>query len=112
MEYDGTIVMMYQLLIVTAILSPAFYFIPVEINESQWYALIMLGAITTATGHTLFLRGVAFYKATTASLLACIVPVFGIVLAYIFLNEVPTTRTIIGGIIIILIVIIKAAKTK
>lgn len=111
-EYNGTTVMMYQLLIVSLLLSPAFYFIPVDIDTSQWYALIALGLITTALGHTLFLRGVSYYKATTASILACIVPVFGIALAYLFLNEVPTSRTMIGGTIIILIVIVKAVKTK
>ncbi len=111
-EYNGTTVMMYQLLIVTLLLSPALYLIPVKIDSSQWYGLVALGLITTAIGHTLFLRGVSYYKATTASILACIVPVFGISLAYLFLNEVPTTRTIFGGAIIILIVIIKAVKTK
>ncbi len=111
-EYNGTTVMMYQLVIVTILLSPALYFFPVEIDNSQWAGLIMLGLITTAIGHTLFLRGVSYYNATTASILACIVPVFGITLGYLFLNEVPTTRTMIGGAIIILIVIVKAVKGK
>ena len=74
----------------------------------QWPAMIILGVLTTALGHTLFLRGLNYYKPTTASLLACVVPIYGLSLGYIVLGEVLTSRTIYGSALIIGVVVIKA----
>ncbi len=109
---SGMSLMTVQLFLMTILLAPVLLWIPIEVKEVQWTALIMLGLITTAGGHTLFLRGVAYYEATTASILATIVPVYGIALAYFFLAEIPTLRTVIGGLIIILIVLVKALDRK
>lgn len=70
--------------------------------------MLLLGIITTAIGHTLFLRGLNYYSATTASILACIVPVYGLSLGYLVLGEEMTSRTIIGSGIILSVVVVKA----
>ena len=94
----------------TFFLSFALTYTPMPWGEIDWVAILILGVFTTAMGHTLFMRGLGFYKATTASLLACTVPVYAIGLGYIILGEIPTIQTIIGGAIILAIVVLKALE--
>ncbi len=63
--------------------------------------LIFLGVFCTALAHTLFIKSLGFIRAQTASIIAGLEPVYGIVLAFFWLNEIPQTRTLIGGLIII-----------
>lgn len=107
-KYQGTTIMTYQLGWMAIILSPALFFIPINVQEVEWGALIFLGLVTTAVGHTLFMRGLAVYKATTAGILACVIPIYGIGLAYLILGEIPTIEIYVGGSIIIGIVIYTA----
>jgi drug/metabolite transporter (DMT)-like permease len=63
--------------------------------------LIFLGVFCTALAHTLFIKSLGFIRAQTASVIAGLEPVYGIFLAFFLLNEIPQTRTLIGGLIII-----------
>ncbi len=110
--YSGTTLMTYQLSLMSLFLMPVLIWTPVDIEGTQWAAILILGVVTTAMGHTLFMRGLTFYKATTASIIACIVPVYAITLGYLILDEVPTLRTLAGGVLIIGIVIVKATEKK
>lgn len=63
--------------------------------------LILLGVVCTALAHTLFINSLTFIRAQTASVIAGLEPVYGIVLAFFILNEIPGIRTLIGGSVII-----------
>lgn len=63
--------------------------------------LAVLGVLCTAVAHTLFIRGMRGVNAQTASLIAGLEPVYGILLALAFLGEVPAGRTVLGGVIIL-----------
>lgn len=63
--------------------------------------LILLGVLCTALSHTLFIKSLSFIRAQTASIIAGLEPVYGIILAYFILGEIPGIRTIAGGIVII-----------
>ena len=63
--------------------------------------LLFLGVICTALSHTLFIRSLNVIKAQTAAVIAGLEPVYGIVLAFFMLNEIPQPRTLIGGLVII-----------
>ena len=63
--------------------------------------LIFLGVFCTALAHTLFIKSLGFIRAQTASVIAGLEPVYGIFLAFFWLNEIPQIRTLIGGLIII-----------
>jgi len=63
--------------------------------------LIFLGVVCTALAHTLFIKSLIFIRAQTAAVIAGLEPVYGIILAFFILNEIPGIRTLIGGIIII-----------
>jgi drug/metabolite transporter (DMT)-like permease len=59
--------------------------------------LAFLGVVCTGFAHSLFIRSMAFIKARTASVVACLEPVYGIVVAAFLLNEIPDMRVITGG---------------
>jgi len=63
--------------------------------------LAVLGIVCTALSHTLFIRGMKAVSARTASIISALEPVYGVILAFLFLNEVPAGRTVLGGAVII-----------
>ncbi len=110
--YNGTMVMMYQLLIVTIFLSPALYIFGVEEIKTQYPYIIMLALFATAIGHSLFIKSLKHFSASTASIILSTQPVFGIILAYLFLKETPASGTFLGGALIISTVIIESIRTR
>ena len=75
-------------------------------------SLIILGVFCTAFAHTCFIKSLAVIRAQTASVIAGLEPVYGIVLAFILLNEIPQIRTLAGGIIIIGTTIVAGRKNS
>jgi len=63
--------------------------------------LAVLGVVCTAAAHTLFIQGMRRVKAQTASVISSLEPVYGILLALLFLGEVPAARTVAGGLVIL-----------
>jgi len=63
--------------------------------------LILLGVVFTAMAHTFFIQSLTKIRAQTASVIAGLEPVYGIVFAFFLLNEVPGVRTLAGGGVII-----------
>lgn len=66
-------------------------------NPSNWLLLFLLGTFCTALAHTLFIRGLETVSTQTASIITGLEPVYGIALAMLVLNEIPSLRTILGG---------------
>ena len=106
--YDGSLLMAYQLLIITVVLSPFAFFLDTSSVVDYLPATILLALLTTAIGHTLFLHSLKHFSTVTASIVSCIQPVYGIIIGMIFLQEYPKTTTLIGGAIIIFTVIIES----
>ncbi len=109
-HYDGSLLMAYQLLIITVVLSPFAFFLDTSSVADYLPATILLALLTTAIGHTLFLHSLKHFSTVTASIVSCIQPVYGIIIGMIFLQEYPKTTTIIGGAIIICTVIIESLR--
>tara|TARA_B100000614_G_scaffold65584_2_gene58069 strand:- start:1058 stop:1939 length:882 start_codon:yes stop_codon:yes gene_type:complete len=63
--------------------------------------LVLLGVVFTALAHTCFIRSLTMIRAQTAAVIAGLEPVYGIVLAFFLLGEIPAFRTLLGGLIII-----------
>ncbi|WP_022669023.1 DMT family transporter [Desulfospira joergensenii] len=63
--------------------------------------LIFLGVFCTALAHTLFIGSLQTIRTQTASVIAGLEPVYGIVLAFFLLREIPAVRTVLGGVVII-----------
>jgi drug/metabolite transporter (DMT)-like permease len=66
----------------------------------------VLGVLCTAVAHLLFVRGLARVRAQTASIIAGLEPVYAVGFALVFLKEVPTPRTLLGGALILAAVLV------
>jgi drug/metabolite transporter (DMT)-like permease len=80
--------------------------------ESQYPYLLMLALLTTAIGHSLMVHSLQFFSVSTASIISSVQPIFGIILAFIFLNEIPTWNTFVGGSLILATVVIESVRSK
>ena len=82
--------------------SAAFVLLPLALIESEMpqistvVLLLVLGVFCTALPQTLFIKSLKYLKAQFASIVTGLEPVYGIVFAAIFLNEIPGIQTIIG----------------
>ena len=111
-HYDASMMMFYQLLIVSLLLWPVLFLFEFEISTNDWWGIAALSLITTAIGHTLFVRSFKSFNISTASIISSIQPVYGILLALLLLGEVPGGKTLIGGSLIILTVVIEGILSK
>jgi drug/metabolite transporter (DMT)-like permease len=111
-KYNSTKLMFYQVAILAVILAPVLYFMDTSNISTQYPYVILLALLTTAIGHTLFVNSLKYFKASTASIIASTQPVFGIIIAYFFLKEIPTIHTFVGGALILATVIIESIRSK
>ena len=109
---DGSIQMIYQLFVVIILLLPVFLIYSDYQIQSDLPYLLILGFITTALGHTLFISSFSHFSISTASIISSIQPLFGIIMGIILLNEIPNFKNVIGGIIILSTVAIESIKSK
>ncbi len=111
-NYDGTVLMFYQVIIVSILLLPALFFMDVSGLKTQWPYLLLLAFLTTAVGHSMMLHYLKFFLASTTSIISSLQPIFGIIMAIFFLNEIPTLNTFIGGFLILFTVFIESYRMK
>jgi drug/metabolite transporter (DMT)-like permease len=111
-KYNGTMLMFYQVTIISFLLSPFLITMGTANITTQYPYVILLALLTTAIGHTLFVSSLKYFKASTASIISSTQPIFGIIIAYFFLNEIPTIHTFVGGAIILATVIIESIRSK
>jgi drug/metabolite transporter (DMT)-like permease len=63
--------------------------------------LAILGFVFTATAHTLFIGSLKFIRAQTASIIGALEPLYAIAFAALVLNEIPSQRTVLGGLLVV-----------
>jgi len=110
--YNGSMLMFYQVLILAIVLLPALPIFGTTEITTQYPHVILLALITTAIGHTMFINSLKYFKVSTASIISSTQPIFGIIIAFLFLNEIPTWNTFIGGALIISTVVIESIRSK
>lgn len=93
-------------------LLPCLLIIPARPSARNLALLAVLGVACTAVSHTLFIEGMRHIRAQTASIISSLEPVYGILLALVFLREVPAVRTLLGGAVILTAVLFVTIKEK
>ena len=111
-KYSGTVIIFHQMIIVSVLLIPFLFFMDVTAIPSQIPYLLILAVFTTAVGHTLFVKSLNFFEVSTASIISSFQPIFGIILAYVFLNEIPSVNVYAGGFIILFTVVVESLRSK
>jgi drug/metabolite transporter (DMT)-like permease len=71
------------------------------IDRSDVLLLALLGIVFTGGAHALFIHGMRDVPARLASIIGTLEPVYGVAAAAVLLSELPTSRTLAGGAIIV-----------
>ena len=103
--------MFYQLLVGGLVLSPLLLWADFEAVMNQWEAILLLSVITTAVGHTMFVKVLNNFSVTAMSVMTTIQPIYGIIMGMIFLAEIPALRSVIGGLIILTTVVLESIRS-
>ena len=107
-QYHGSVLMLYQMVVITVILWPVLFIFKESPATNDWLALAALAIFTTAVGHTLFVVSMKYFSIGTASIISSVQPIYGIIFGMLFLGEFPASKTIIGGILILSTVVIES----
>ena len=83
------------------VLMPALIFATAVPRASEVAALLVLGVVCTALAHSLFIDSMRTLSAHTASVVASLEPVYGIILAALLLGEWPNARTVVAATVIL-----------
>lgn len=100
-NYQGSLIALYQDIVASLLLLPFFFIIQPKLSSMDWGLLVLLGFLFTAFSHTIFINGLQTVKAKTASVIASLEPVYGILGAILLLSEVPSWQEVLGGAIIL-----------
>ncbi|HAW75699.1 MAG TPA: EamA family transporter [Alteromonas australica] len=99
-QYSGAKAMAWQTLVIAFFLLPTGGEDIVSAPLSAWLLLLLLGTVFTALPHALIAASLRHLRAKTFSLVACMQPFYGVVLAVLLLDENPTWHTLVGGLLI------------
>jgi drug/metabolite transporter (DMT)-like permease len=111
-KYNGSVLMLHQILILSVVLLPVLYFMNTDNVPSQLPYILLLSLFTTAIGHSIFIHSLKYFSVSTASIINSIQPLLGIIMAYFFLQEIPSWNTFFGGTLIMGTVIIESIRSK
>jgi drug/metabolite transporter (DMT)-like permease len=110
--YHGSMLMLYQTTVITIVLLPVLFYMDVSGFSSQFPYLLMLALLTTAIGHSLMVHSLKFFSASAATIISSVQPIFGILLAFLFLGEIPHVNTYVGGALILSTVVIESIRSQ
>ncbi len=99
--YSSLAIAFYQDLAATLFLLPFIFLIEYSLTSKDIILLALLGIFCTAAAHSLFIKGMRRVRAQTASIIHSLEPFYGIILAFFFLHETPSLRTIGGGLLVV-----------
>jgi len=100
-NHSSLLISFYLNVTAVVFLIPFLFIIPTFFNTRDILLLAFLGVFCTALAHTLFINGIKWISVRTASIISTLEPVYGIMIAMILLKEIPSLRTIVGGLIIL-----------
>jgi drug/metabolite transporter (DMT)-like permease len=101
-HYNGSVMMFFQLLCCCLVLIPYPFVFDASPSQTDWTLIACLALLTTVLGHTLIVSSLKHFSAVTVSLISCIIPIYGILWGVIFINEIPNSKTLLGGSLILI----------
>lgn len=100
-QYTSRQVSLYQFTAAALVLLPMVIPLQPTLDERSFALLAILGVVFTGVSHTLFISSLKGIKAQTASIIASLEPVYGILATVVLLGEIPGLRELAGGLIIL-----------
>jgi len=100
------------MVLITLVLWPVLFLFEANPTINDWQALLVLALLTTSIGHTLFVMSFKNFSISTASIMSSVQPIYGIVFGMLILSEIPASKTLIGGFLILLTVVFESIQSK
>lgn len=100
-HYSGAHAMTYQTLVIFLSLIVFISHDVLTASVDTYAYLVVLGIFLTALPHALIAASLKHLRVKTFALVACMQPFYGVILAVLILDESPSLKTIIGGILVI-----------
>ncbi|WP_076415768.1 DMT family transporter [Shewanella sp. UCD-KL12] len=110
--YSGTKAMFYQTAVAVLFLAPWHSVDITQVEQGVWGLILLLGVVFTAAPHSLFTSALRHLSAKTVSLVSCLQPFYGAVLALIFLGEQLDLKTAIGGTLVVATAIFETTQSR
>jgi drug/metabolite transporter (DMT)-like permease len=111
-RHSNLVVAFYQDAFAALFLAPVAVFSSFRLSARSFLLLALLGIFCTAAAHSLFIKGMKHIQARTAAIISSLEPAYGIVLAFWFLGEIPSLRTLAGGTIILVAALTVSLRAK
>lgn len=111
-SYHGSMLMFYQMIVIAILLIPVLFIFEASPSTNDWLGLAALALFTTAIGHTLFVLSMKHFSIGTISIISSVQPIYGILFGMLFLSEIPASKTIIGGVLILSTVVIESYSSN
>jgi len=105
-DHSSFVVVFYQLGVASLCMLPFAVGAAGGADAKTLWLLVTLGVFCTALPHTLFIKSLRNIKAQLASIVAALEPVYGIVLAAIFLHEIPSLAMLFGAALVFVAVVL------
>jgi drug/metabolite transporter (DMT)-like permease len=110
-RYTGATMMLYQTAISALVLLPFVGAVGgLGPTVAEWPRFLLLGTIFTALAQSLYAASLKHLSAKTVSIVATLLPLYGAILAWLILGEIPTLRTVVGGLVVIGAVVIETVR--
>jgi drug/metabolite transporter (DMT)-like permease len=100
-RYSGVKMLAYETSVATMILIIPTQAVVSNITPTEILLLIVLAVVFTGLPHALFINSLKYLKVSSASVINTAVPILAVLLAFLLLGEIPTTRTIAGGLLVL-----------
>ncbi len=81
-----------------------------QFSSKDWLMLLLLGAVSTATAHTLLSYSLKHLPAKSIAMISCLQPLFATLFAWLLLDETPTQAIVLGGLIIVSVALYESIK--
>ena len=104
-RYEPTVISFYEQFSAAVILLPAALYIGPALSLKDAALMCVMGVVVTAIAYTMFVSSLKEIDVQIAGILASMETVYGIVLALVFLQEIPSVRELAGGSIVLAVVI-------
>jgi drug/metabolite transporter (DMT)-like permease len=98
---SGTQTAFCEQAVAAVLLLPVLIFDRPQVTAQEVGLILLFGSVFTALAHTLFIVGIRFVRVQTAGVISSLESVYGIILAALLLGEWPTSREVMGAVIIL-----------
>lgn len=111
-HYSGAHAMAFQTLVISICLLFFFSEDLFAAEASTFIWLLVLGTVCTALPHAMIAYTLTHLRAKTFSLIACMQPFYGVILAMLVLDEEPGWQTLVGGLLVISAALYETINTQ